>query len=819
MPGDLYGLDLASYGVEGGTGAPVPFAEFRVWESRAGGAQLTQLWDLSLAEASKVVADSQGYVGFYGPDAWTDDLWLEGANGVRLLVRPAALTQRVTAVEAVIGGGSVGPPTPWAPGTGFAANTSDVADAVETRVDPGSAVARLHGKLDFTGTVAAGATLFTVASAARPTKTQRLAALTQGSVAGTLTVTAGGAVSIDQAYAAGDTLLLDGVAWNLDPPTSSGEVTGPGLVARVDALEAAKVDKGELVVEVDAQAGATDDARIDAAITAAAASARTGTVRFAARPYIVNAAHNLTGITDLTLEFAAGSTVRIGSAPTGLLADRARVFALDQCARITITGLHVLAPAAPLSGTPNFERAVIQLYRSTDCVVSRCTFDLTGTWTGTYVEPGVGTFTYGAAAVHVKGTESTRNLVADCAVTGGTGVWYAYGESSRTTVRRVTVVDAPENGFTGHGNGTAWSEDNVLEECTVLGCGRIGIEDWNKIRRTVIRDCRIIDAGVMAVSCMGVAARVVNAYVEGSPNYAGIEATAASAQIVGSRLALTAATPVGIIIDGNTAYDLGDTASGCLITGTEIRSGLVGIGVANGTHSGRVRVVDCALYDWVQRGIDLDASASISGCYLQAGLPSVSIPAGFRLGLRGGPGARVSDTEIRILAAAGGGVVPDVPVYFGGPDQTFIDMRIDGGGVTSPVAPVSASVGGTYTGLVIAGMLLTGGARLDLQYLTAPSVHDVVGTVINGDYVTQAGNRLTWSGDTNLYRSAADTLRTDDSLHVGAALRHLGSTLAFYGGGAVAKPTVTGSRGGNAALASLLTALANIGLITDSTTA
>ena len=35
----------------------------------------------------------------------------------------------------------------------------------------------------------------------------------------------------------------------------------------------------------------------------------------------------------------------------------------------------------------------------------------------------------------------------------------------------------------------------------------------------------------------------------------------------------------------------------------------------------------------------------------------------------------------------------------------------------------------------------------------------------------------------------------------------------------LAKPTVTGSRGSNAALASLLTALANYGLITDSTTA
>jgi hypothetical protein len=41
--------------------------------------------------------------------------------------------------------------------------------------------------------------------------------------------------------------------------------------------------------------------------------------------------------------------------------------------------------------------------------------------------------------------------------------------------------------------------------------------------------------------------------------------------------------------------------------------------------------------------------------------------------------------------------------------------------------------------------------------------------------------------------------------------------IGFYGTTPIAKPAPTGSRGGNAALASLLTALANLGLITDST--
>jgi len=72
--------------------------------------------------------------------------------------------------------------------------------------------------------------------------------------------------------------------------------------------------------------------------------------------------------------------------------------------------------------------------------------------------------------------------------------------------------------------------------------------------------------------------------------------------------------------------------------------------------------------------------------------------------------------------------------------------------------------------------------------------------------------------DTNLYRSAARTLKTDQSFHVGADLRHLGQSLGFYNATPIARPAVTGSREGNPALADLLTKLAALGLITDNTT-
>lgn len=43
--------------------------------------------------------------------------------------------------------------------------------------------------------------------------------------------------------------------------------------------------------------------------------------------------------------------------------------------------------------------------------------------------------------------------------------------------------------------------------------------------------------------------------------------------------------------------------------------------------------------------------------------------------------------------------------------------------------------------------------------------------------------------------------------------------MGFYAATPVAKPTVSGAKGSNAALGSLLTALANLGLITDSSSA
>lgn len=80
----------------------------------------------------------------------------------------------------------------------------------------------------------------------------------------------------------------------------------------------------------------------------------------------------------------------------------------------------------------------------------------------------------------------------------------------------------------------------------------------------------------------------------------------------------------------------------------------------------------------------------------------------------------------------------------------------------------------------------------------------------------EAAIRFSSFADASIFRSEAATLKTVGNFHVASDLRHLGANLGLFNAAPAAKQAVTGSRGANAALASLLTGLAAYGLITDS---
>lgn len=134
------------------------------------------------------------------------------------------------------------------------------------------------------------------------------------------------------------------------------------------------------------------------------------------------------------------------------------------------------------------------------------------------------------------------------------------------------------------------------------------------------------------------------------------------------------------------------------------------------------------------------------------------------------------------------------------------------------------------------------GDAVQLQLGTAGSPTLVAGTSAAGFAQANSGSAVTagfWNNsDTTVGRQQASlvttwTTATDASRKARAVLSVYDTAarevmrgeadgsnprVGFLGAAAVARPTVTGSKGANAALASLMTALANLGLVTDSTT-
>lgn len=80
-------------------------------------------------------------------------------------------------------------------------------------------------------------------------------------------------------------------------------------------------------------------------------------------------------------------------------------------------------------------------------------------------------------------------------------------------------------------------------------------------------------------------------------------------------------------------------------------------------------------------------------------------------------------------------------------------------------------------------------------------------------------NGLLYNAQNAMLGTTTDGMTAGGSIAIAQDLAHRGSKAGFYNATPATKQAVSGSRGGNAALASLITALATVGLITDSTSA
>jgi hypothetical protein len=124
----------------------------------------------------------------------------------------------ITGLVAALAGKSAVPGS-WTDVTSFAANVTQTADPTSSPagarlVENGTAV-RVRGKVDYTGTVGAGTTSFTLDPAFRPVKVKTTSARFSSGSMVRLIVNADGTVVINTACSAGVQLYLDGVTYDL----------------------------------------------------------------------------------------------------------------------------------------------------------------------------------------------------------------------------------------------------------------------------------------------------------------------------------------------------------------------------------------------------------------------------------------------------------------------------------------------------------------------------------------------------------------------------------------------------------------------------
>jgi len=180
-------------------------------------------------------------------------------------------------------------------------------------------------------------------------------------------------------------------------------------------------------------------------------------------------------------------------------------------------------------------------------------------------------------------------------------------------------------------------------------------------------------------------------------------------------------------------------------------------------------------------------------------------------------GVNFNALNVNVTATASGASSVPVKVLVGGVTQWFVDKA----GVTLQRGSASIGYGlNAETSGIDIGAGRTGSG---IAYI------DLIGDTTNADYGTRwirGGGGANTTSQILHKGSGSFTIKAEDAgsslvFATNAATRiSMNDTgIGFFGATAAAKPTVTGSRGGNAALADLLTELATLGLITDSSTA
>ena len=497
-------------------------------------------------------------------------------------------------------------------------------------------------------------------------------------------------------------------------------------------------------------------------------SAPDGAVIRGRKDAIYRLSNTLVPPSGITIDFN-GAGIRAGASRAGQLASQDDLINCQNKSDVTMKNGRFLQPASEYGGAS--ERSVILLRDGARNVVTRCQFtDATG----------------GDVAVRVRGANAVDCEVSYNTVTGY-GIVYSQDGSDRTRCFYNVVDEAPSNGLTGSGNGTldvTYNDDCRVIGNTVTNAGRMGIEDWRQTRRTIISQNFVYNPGQAGGISMGISAVGSDMLIEGNtvidPGGFGIELGSSGSRCLGNLVEYTTAGVSGD--DGIKVDDSGVNGEyGCIIKGNLIR------GAYRAIHTfftfGAVLINGNHIDDWAFRGIEHQGAGNVSlvGNIFRQSSPNNSgvTRMGINMGT-GSPALAVVGNTVMFTPEADGGSHQDIMLQFSSAaNQLVCGNTFDAGGVTSPLAPRVDSNGQTGADARIMFNAFLNGATLFVSSLVRPV------TFQNTGLATITGTTY----------------------------------LGFYNATPVAKPTISGSRGGNAALADLLTDLAGLGLVTDSTSA
>lgn len=278
---------------------------------------------------------------------------------------------------------------------------------------------------------------------------------------------------------------------------------------------------------------------------------------------------------------------------------------------------------------------------------------------------------------------------------------------------------------------------------------------------------------------------------------------------------------------GSNAWGLNTSCFASNATGTAIGYELnTGVLAAGGTAYGLV-IASSGPAGYVQNAIQIDANETgsqyldgIFAHFTETNLRGCIKNAVFRVG-----GSGSGENCQRFLYASGvtASVAEiDTPSFLVGATPAGVVNRASVSGSATGVNPSIAPVGSdTNIGLSFASKG-TGVVTWTTNGTEAFRVRSTGSTdSLQVDSASGAGNLSVRGSSTTsdvniLGKGNGGVLLFDGAGNTKFRINTVG--VGFYGATPAAKPTVTGSRGGNVALASLITALASLGLVTDSST-